>query len=120
MKTDRQSKIILLAATLLATLVIGACDPTERAQDGYMLVFDYEGKFIPVEQLHKADADACDAEHWHGGGQVVTLRGETLSDPDPECGFGKDGDIPVREVLMADDYQGPQRTDPDFRFNARD
>ena len=83
------------------------------------LVFDYEAKFIPVEQLHKAPADACDDDHWHGG-LVGTLQDVSLSEPHPPCGFGRDGDLNVIEVLMPDDYQGVQRTDEDWKLNPKD
>lgn len=113
--------IALAVFVVLACVSLVACDTPKRASDGYILVFDYGEKFIPVEQLHLAGEDACKDDHWHAAGQVVTLRGEVLEDPNPlECGFGRDYELEVREVLMPDDYQGVQRTDPEWRFQDDD
>jgi hypothetical protein len=120
MRPDRRFSIALISTLLLALLVLAACGPKETAIEGHMLVFDYEGTFIPVEQLHEAPADACDSDHWHASGAVTTLQGEPLTEPDPSCGFGTSFDLDVIEVPMPDDYQGIQRTDEDWKFNARD
>jgi hypothetical protein len=64
--------------------------------------------------LHEAPADACDSNHYHASGTVVTLRGETLTEPDPSCGFASD--LTRREVPMPDDYRGIQRTDKDWQL----
>jgi hypothetical protein len=113
-----RSPLALLAIVVIAVLALAACDGPKVASDGYMLVFDYEGKFIPVEQLHKAPADACDDDHWHGA--AITLKNESLSEPHPQCGFGMDGALNVIEVPMPDDYQGIQRTDSDWEFQPKD
>jgi hypothetical protein len=104
--------VTVFTIVLLATLGLGACGTPQHADEGNILVFDYQGMFIPAEQLHKAPADACDAQHYHASGTVVTLNGETLTEPDPMCGFGSD--LKVIEVPMPDDYQGVQRTDEDW------
>lgn len=104
----------VFAVLLLASLAFGACDAPERADPGYILILDYRDKFIPVEQLHLAQPDVCKSEHYHAVGTVVTLKGETLAEPHPECGFGSD--VELREVLMPDDYQGVQRTDIEWRY----
>jgi hypothetical protein len=118
----RHSKgFVLLALLVIAGLALAACSPTTRAEAGYVLVFDYQGKFIPVEQLRLAPEDACDSEHYHADGPVITLRGESLTDPNPlECGFGRKRELKVEQVLMPDDYNGVQRTDPDYEFEPDD
>lgn len=102
------------AVLLLATLAFAACEAPERADPGYILIWDYRDKYIPVEQLSLVPADACNSEHYRAVGTVVTLKGETLAEPHPKCGFGSD--VELREVLMPDDYQGVQRTDREWRF----
>jgi hypothetical protein len=94
MQRHFRSLLALLAIAVIGLLALAACDDPERANDGYILVFYYEGKFIPVEQMHKAPADARDDDHWHGG-LVVTLQNKSLSVPHPQCGFGRDGDLNV-------------------------
>jgi hypothetical protein len=120
MHSSPRRSLAVLTIAALALLAFAACGPTEKAGDGQMLVFDYEGKFIPVEQLHLSPEDACPASHWHASGQVTTLKKDNLAEPDPECGFGEDGSMPVREVPMPDNYQGIQRTDEEWRFQPRD
>jgi len=84
MQRHFRSLLALLAIAVIGLLALAACDDPERANDGYILVFYYEGKFIPVEQVHKAPADARDDDHWHGG-LVVTLQNESLSVPHPSA-----------------------------------
>lgn len=61
-------------------------------------VIDFDGHLIPIDQLRLAGADACAADHWHGG-PVTALDGAVLDDPAPgECGFGKADERPVRLV----------------------
>lgn len=117
MTHNRRPHPALVAIAVLALLTLAACDAPVTADEGHVLVFDYDGKFIPVEQLHKAPPDACDSSHWHGSGLVTTLRGENLSDPDPDCGFGKQNSMSIIEIPMPDDYQGVQRTDADWEFD---
>jgi hypothetical protein len=115
--TSSLHRTTFFAILLFASLAFTACDAPapERADTGYILVLEYQYKFIPVEQLHLTPADACNSEHYHANGTVITLQGETLSEPDSKCGFGSD--VELREVLMPYDYQGVQRTDKDWRYN---
>ena len=115
--TNRLSRSTVFVVLLIALLAFAACESPERADTGYILAIEYKYKMIPVEQLRLASDDHCYANHYHAKGAVVTLRGETLSEPDSKCGFGPG--LELREVLMPDDYQGVQRTDKSWRYNPK-
>jgi len=59
----------------------------------------FEGKYLPVDQLIIEDEVGCGAEHWHAAeGLVVATDGSQVFDPGPQCGFGKVRDLPVQQV----------------------
>ena len=103
-----------LALALVVAIATVGCDPKTTADDGFMFVFSYEGKFIPVEQLYRAEADVCKATHLHASGIVRSLQNEVIPEPDDPCGFGEA--LKVIEVPIPDDYAGAQRASG-FYFN---
>ena len=62
-------------------------------------VIEYSGKLLPVDQLIVENEAGCGAEHWHAArGVVVALDGAQISDPGPQCGYGKVKDRPIKTV----------------------
>ena len=60
---------------------------------------EYNGKYLPTSQLIVEDEIGCGAEHWHAAQGVVTATdGTNVSDPGPQCGYGKVKDRPVIQV----------------------
>ncbi len=69
--------------------------PSEKIVD----VIEYNGKLLPVDDLIVEDEVGCGAEHWHAAQGVVTaLDGSQVSDPGPQCGYGKVKDKPITTV----------------------
>ncbi len=62
-------------------------------------VIDYNGKLLPTSQLIIEDEIGCGAEHWHAAqGVVAATDGTKVSDPGPQCGYGRVKDKPVKKV----------------------
>ncbi len=50
----------------------------------------YQGKYLPVDQLIVEDEAGCGADHWHAAeGVVIATDGTRVADPGPQCGYGK-------------------------------
>ena len=59
----------------------------------------YQGKYLPREQLIIEDEIGCGTEHWHAArGAVIATDGTAVSDPGPQCGYGKLSDVPLVQV----------------------
>ena len=86
-----------------------------------ILTLKIGGKYYPSGQFHKAGADACDSEHWHGG-SVFPIAGDpdgpdtgvgpvfnvdyqkSIGDPVPGgCGFGKVSEVPLKVLTLSQD-----------------
>ena len=64
-------------------------------------VINYNGKYLPVDQLIIEDEVGCDAEHWHAAqGVVKATDGSMVGDPGPQCGYGKVRERPVMEIAQ--------------------
>lgn len=65
-------------------------------------VIEYQGKLLPVDQLVVQNEEGCGANHWHSarGGVVTATDGTRVTDPGPQCGFGKVKDFPSRDYTM--------------------
>ncbi|HTM68935.1 MAG TPA: hypothetical protein VL426_06595 [Candidatus Binatia bacterium] len=62
----------------------------------------FRGKYLPIDQLQIENESGCGADHWHAKAGVVTATdGARVSDPGPQCGYGKVNDMPVYEVEAA-------------------
>lgn len=64
-------------------------------------VIDYNGKYLPVSQLIVESEKGCDdgTSHWHAAEGVVTaIDGTDVSDPGPQCGYGKVSDRPSIDI----------------------
>lgn len=62
-------------------------------------VIEYNGKYLPTSQLIVEDEIGCGAEHWHAAEGVVTATdGTQVSDPGPQCGYGKVKDKPAMKI----------------------
>jgi hypothetical protein len=62
-------------------------------------VIEYNGKFLPTSQLIVEDEVGCGANHWHAASGVVTATdGTKVSDPGPQCGYGKVQDRPAKKI----------------------
>lgn len=74
----------------------GSGPSTSSGQAKPIQVIGYQGKYLPVDQLIVEDEVGCGAAHWHAAqGIVVATDGSQVSDPGPQCGFGKVQDLPV-------------------------
>jgi hypothetical protein len=64
-------------------------------------VIAFQGKFIPIDQLHTFQGDECDvAEHWHANAGVATATdGTKVPDTDP-CGYGKTASVPAQALMI--------------------
>ena len=60
-------------------------------------VIEYEGRFLPVSDMHTGNhASGCGEDHWHADAPVTATDGTVISDPDPSgCGFGKTSERPI-------------------------
>lgn len=76
-------------------------DPGGQKSVVQMLLIN--GSYFPKSQFRVAEADACDALHYHAG-TVYGLRDAnststvSLNETDPNCGFGRVADIPVVDL----------------------
>lgn len=72
---------------------------TVTASEKTVDVIDYGGKLLPIDQLIVENEVGCGADHWHAArGVVVALDGSQVSDPGPQCGYGKVKDRPIKTV----------------------
>ena len=62
-------------------------------------VIEYNGKYLPVSQIHRFTGPECDGdEHWHANnGAVVATDGTTVPDAS-DCGYGKTKNVPVIRI----------------------
>lgn len=64
-------------------------------------VINYQGKYLPVDQLIVEDEAGCGANHWHAAeGAVRTTDGSIVVDPGPQCGFGRVSENPPMTVQV--------------------
>ena len=64
-------------------------------------VINYNGKYLPVDQLIIENEVGCGAEHWHAAeGVVKATDGTMVGDPGPQCGYGKVREKPVMEISL--------------------
>lgn len=62
-------------------------------------VIEYNGKFLPVDQLIVENEEGCGADHWHAArGVVKATDGSMVPDPGPQCGYGKVKDKPAKNI----------------------
>lgn len=62
-------------------------------------VIEYNGKYLPVSQIHKFTGPECDGdEHWHANNGVVTATDGTTVPDTSDCGYGKTKNVPVIKV----------------------
>ncbi|MEK7649408.1 MAG: hypothetical protein AAB367_00365 [Patescibacteria group bacterium] len=73
----------------------GATGATEKKK---IKVIEYNGKYLPVDQLIIESEVGCGADHWHAAQGVVTATdGTRVPDPGPQCGYGKTADKPAMD-----------------------
>ena len=68
-------------------------------------VIQYNGKYLPVDQLIIEAEKGCDGgmPHWHAArGVVKAIDGSMVPDPGPQCGYGKQSEKPVMEIEFAE------------------
>lgn len=64
-------------------------------------VIQYNGKYLPVDQLIVEDEAGCGATHYHAAeGAVLATDGSSVPDPGPQCGYGKVSQQPVITVQV--------------------
>lgn len=72
---------------------------TVTASPKTVAVIEYSGKLLPVDQLIVENEEGCGAEHWHAAqGSVTALDGSLVTDPGPQCGYGKVQEKPAKTV----------------------
>ena len=80
--------------------------PPPPASGQMIEVIKYGNNHLPVKALIIEDEAGCGARHWHAErGVVMSVEGNLVPDPGPQCGYGKVKDIPVIKV--------PQPASPD-------
>ncbi len=90
------------ANELINTIPFNVSITVTAAPVKYIDVIEYNGKFLPTSQLIIEDEVGCGAEHWHAAQGVVTATdGTKVSDPGPQCGFGKVKDRPVQKAPVS-------------------
>lgn len=73
--------------------------PPPASQSPKTKVIQYQGKYLPVDQLIIEDEVGCGAEHWHAAeGIVRATDGSLVYDPGPQCGFGKVSENPATSI----------------------
>lgn len=72
------------------------------AEEGTLIkVISFNGKYLPLDQLIIEDETGCGAEHWHAASGVIKATdGTDVTDPGPQCGYGKVSEKPVIEVSI--------------------
>src|SRR3989344_1877383 len=79
----------------------GRPSPQPSATPKKIKVIEYNGKYLPVEQLIVEDEIGCGTDHWHAArGVVIATDGTPIQDPGPQCGYGKTRDRPVIDIEM--------------------
>lgn len=85
-----------------ATIVPGTANqvkPTTVSDKKKITVIQYNGKFLPVDQLIIENEVGCGADHWHASrGVVQATDGSYVPDPGPQCGYGKVSEKPKMEI----------------------
>ncbi len=70
--------------------------PSPASNQKKIKVILYSGSHLPVDQLIVEDEVGCGADHWHAAqGVVKSTEGTFVSDPGPQCGYGKVKDNPA-------------------------
>ena len=87
------------ANELINTIPFNVSITVTAAAQGLIEVIQYNGKYLPTSQLIVEDEVGCGAEHWHAAsGGVTATDGTKVSDPGPQCGYGKVKDKPVIKI----------------------
>ena len=62
-------------------------------------VIQYNGKYLPIDQLIIESEVGCGADHWHAAeGVVKATDGSFVQDPGPQCGYGKVSGKPTMDI----------------------
>ncbi|TSC76237.1 MAG: hypothetical protein G01um101431_858 [Parcubacteria group bacterium Gr01-1014_31] len=78
--------------------------PTPDKEMIKVQVIQYNGKYLPVDQLIVESEQGCDGgqAHWHAAaGAVRATDGSMVIDPGPQCGYGKVKDKPTMQIEVA-------------------
>lgn len=79
--------------------------PTGQTQKKIRAI-EYNGKYLPVDQLIIESEIGCGAQHYHvARGFVVATDNTPVQDPGPQCGYGKVSEKPVLDVPVNSDYK---------------
>lgn len=72
---------------------------TVESESDIIEVIEYNGKYIPLNQIYRFAGPECDKEeHWHANsGTVTATDGTVITDAD-ECGYGKTKNVPVINI----------------------
>ena len=71
-------------------------------------VIEYQGKYLPLDQLIVESEQGCDGgqAHYHAQrGWVKATDGTTMPDPGPQCGYGKVAQKPTVQVPAPAGYK---------------
>lgn len=118
--TANGSITVFNAASELINTIPLMVSITVTASEKMIDVIDYQGKLIPVSQVHTftGPSSECDGdEHWHANeGSVKALDGTVISDPGG-CGYGKTKNVPIRSV--PEPKKAPSVSTPGVGFEVR-
>lgn len=88
-----------VANELINTIPFNVSITVTASEEKLIGVIQYNGKYLPVDQLIIEDEVGCGADHWHAAqGFVTATDGSKVSDPGPQCGYGKVKDKPVIKI----------------------
>ena len=81
-------------------------ETTPPPQTKKIQAIQYQGKYLPRDQLIVENEAGCGADHWHAAqGIVIATDNSLVEDPGPQCGFGKVSSVPVVETSVPQDWQ---------------
>lgn len=84
----------------------GSTPPPTGQTQAKIQAIEYNGKYLPVDQLIVEDETGCGAQHWHAAQGIVKATDRSfVPDPGPQCGYGKVAEKPVMDVPVGPDYK---------------
>ena len=110
-KTDKKETTPSCPPDSFFDVFIELCVPkktetTPPPQTKKIQAIQYQGKYLPRDQLIIENEAGCGADHWHAAqGIVISTDNSLVEDPGPQCGFGKVSSVPIIETFVPQAWQ---------------